>query len=188
MTGTITIPPDFKYLDVLLKGMPTHDRFDPFVLRHPRMSTGKRAKIFAPFAALKDFDKEIASKEELYTAKTELSAEDTQELSRRLEILHNLTWNSRMARENRVTVSVTFFVPCLDTHNEAYGVLGQYKTVTGVCRYVDADVGQNLRVDNTLIAFENILTLDSPGELFTKQDTQGEHLRYDGGNENDERI
>ena len=38
--------------------------------------------------------------------KVTLSPEDAEELSRRLEILHNLTYNGRMARENRVQVSL----------------------------------------------------------------------------------
>lgn len=51
---------DFKYLDVFLKGRPTHGRADAFSVKHPRMAVDRRAKLFAPFAALRGFDEEIA--------------------------------------------------------------------------------------------------------------------------------
>ena len=63
-------PEDFKYLDVLGKGRPQHDRFDAFSIRHPKMELSKRAKIFAPFAALRGFDFAIRSKLVLYENKT----------------------------------------------------------------------------------------------------------------------
>ena len=53
--GNIPLPEDFKYRDVLLKGQPRHEKTDPFRIRHPVMDTGKRAKIFAPFDALRGF-------------------------------------------------------------------------------------------------------------------------------------
>ena len=54
--GHMEMPPDFPYREVLQKGKPQHDRLDPFRIRHPRMDPGRRAKIFAPFDALKGFD------------------------------------------------------------------------------------------------------------------------------------
>lgn len=167
MIGAMEIPPDFKYLDVFLKGKPSHERFDPFSLRHPRMDTGKRAKIFAPFAALRGFEEMVSSKEVLYTAKAELSAEDSAELSRRLDVLHNLTWNSRMARQNRVVVTATVFVPCADEHHAAFGTLGQYHTVRGVCLNVDPDVSRTIRIDDSIVAFENIMKIESEGDVFS---------------------
>ena len=53
--GAAELPPDFKYLDVLLQGRPRHERDDRFSIRHPRMDPAKRAKIFAPFDALRGF-------------------------------------------------------------------------------------------------------------------------------------
>ena len=46
-------PPHFCYKDVLEKGRPSHEKNDPFLIRHPSMSLEKRAKIFSPFDALK---------------------------------------------------------------------------------------------------------------------------------------
>ncbi len=168
-TRSIELPQGFKYRDVFLKGRPRHDPFDAFSIRHPKMSAGKRAKIFAPFAALKGYDDEVASKEVLYSAKKELSAEESQELGRRLDILHNLTWNSRMARENHVVITVTYFDVCTDSHHEACGHLGQYQAVTGVCRKVD-EVGQTLFVGDRQIPFDQISCIRSENpNLFQMQ-------------------
>ena len=41
-----------SYEDIIDKKRPVHDN-DDFSIRHPKMSREDRAKIFAPFAALK---------------------------------------------------------------------------------------------------------------------------------------
>ena len=100
--GDFPMPEDFRYKDVLLKGKPQHSKTDTFRLRHPSMDVRKRAKIFAPFDALKGYNEAVAAKNVLYEDKRELNEEDQDELNRRLGILHNLTYNSRMARANNV--------------------------------------------------------------------------------------
>ena len=130
--GVMAMPADFRYRDVFLRGKPQHDLYDAFRIRHPRMDTGKRAKIFSPFDALKGFNDAVASKNVQYTDRTELTEEDRKRLNRQLHILKGLTFNSRMARANRVIISVTYYVPCSDENNEAYGLRGQYQTLTGV--------------------------------------------------------
>ena len=57
--GSSPMPEDFAYRDVFLKGRPRHQKTDPFGIRHPRMDLGKRAKIFAPFDALRGFSAAI---------------------------------------------------------------------------------------------------------------------------------
>lgn len=59
----IKIPPDFRYREVFLKGKPQHTKGDSFCARHPQMNLERRAKIFAPFDALRGF-REAISKEE----------------------------------------------------------------------------------------------------------------------------
>ena len=63
MIGDIPEPRNFRYREVFLRGKPKHDKSDGFWARHPEMDTGKRAKLFAPFAALKGFDEAISKKE-----------------------------------------------------------------------------------------------------------------------------
>ena len=57
--GYMTMPSDFKYKNAFLAGRPKHARTDRFRIRHPEMDHGKRAKIFAPFDALRGFDEAI---------------------------------------------------------------------------------------------------------------------------------
>ena len=132
------IPVDFRYRDVYIKGKPRHDTYDPFRLRHPVMDRGRRAKIFAPFDALRGFGDAVAAKDILYEERRILSQEDAQELGRRLAVLHRLTASSRLAKANRVEVTITYYDPCKDENHEYYGLRGRYQTVTGICRRVDA--------------------------------------------------
>ena len=61
--GYMPMPEGFRYAELAKAGRPQHQKFDEFWCRHPPMDLGKRAKIFAPFAALKGFDEEIRSAE-----------------------------------------------------------------------------------------------------------------------------
>ena len=60
MIGAMAMPADFQYRDVALRGRPRHERTDAFRARHPQMDVGRRAKIFAPFDALKGFSAALA--------------------------------------------------------------------------------------------------------------------------------
>ena len=169
--GVMTMPADFRYREVFLKGKPRHDQYDPFRIRHPRMNQGHRAKIFAPFDALKGFNEAVSAKEVLYESRIELSPEDAAELDRRLSILHNLTYNSRMVRANRVQVSVTYYQPCLDPNHDDYGLRGQYQTITGICWNVDAEVNRTITIDRMKLSLGDVLRIDAPGDVF-----QTEHV------------
>ena len=57
--GNTPMPDGFKYGDVFAKGRPRHQKTDTFGIRHPVMDPGKRAKIFAPFDALRGFSAAI---------------------------------------------------------------------------------------------------------------------------------
>lgn len=61
--GAMNMPAAFPYREVFFRGKPRHDRDDAFRIRHPQMDPGRRAKIFAPFDALKGFDEAIAETE-----------------------------------------------------------------------------------------------------------------------------
>lgn len=167
--GDFPMPEDFRYKDVLLKGKPQHSKTDTFRLRHPSMDVRKRAKIFAPFDALKGYNEAVAAKNVLYEDKRELNEEDQDELNRRFGILHNLTYNSRMARANNVKITVTYYVPCSDENSEAYGVLGQYQQITGICWNVDAEVTQTIRVDKKRIRLADIRNIESETDIFDRE-------------------
>lgn len=164
--GNIPMPAGFRYKETFIRGKPKHSKTDAFRIRHPSMDVGKRAKIFAPFDALKGFNEAVAAKDELYEDRKVLSEEDQEELNRRMNILRRLTANSRMAREKQIKVTVTCYVPCGDPNSEAYGSRGQVHTITGICRKVDPDISRSIRVDDTRIWFSDIYQIESPSGIF----------------------
>ena len=166
MIGVMPMPENFKYAGVCRKGKPQHDFYDTFRIRHPKMPSGKRAKIFAPFDALKGFSEAISSKDVIYMDRIELDQTRLEELNRRLTILRELTANGRLARENRVPVDVTYYEPCEDENSEAWGFRGRYRTISGICRRVDQEQCQTICVDGTDIAFEDILRIENPSGIF----------------------
>lgn len=166
--GVMAMPANFRYREVFLKGRPRHDRYDPFRIRHPSMDRGHRAKIFAPFDALKGFNEAVSAKDVLYEDRIELLQEDTEELSRRLNILHNLTFNGRMARANRVQVIVTYYEPCSDENHEAFGLRGQYKTITGICWNVDAEENRTILIDKKRLSLDAVVRIEAQGDTFNK--------------------
>ena len=119
-----------RYGNIIFLDRPVHDG-DLFSRRHPAMTRLNRAKIFAPFAALVGFDERVRRKEVSYVSKVELDADEEWELNRRLQILHKLTANSRLARANTVDINVEYYAVCTDSENDAYMIKGQYLTVTG---------------------------------------------------------
>lgn len=57
----ISMPPGFRYREIYAHGKPDHPGTDPFRAKHPGMDVGKRAKIFAPFDALRGFGEALLS-------------------------------------------------------------------------------------------------------------------------------
>ena len=57
----MNMPDTFRYREVFLKGKPEHGEYDRFRIRHPKMDVGRRAKIFAPFDALRGFGDAICA-------------------------------------------------------------------------------------------------------------------------------
>lgn len=162
MIGAMAMPAGFEYKDVFMRGRPIHKQYDPFRLKHPSMDSGHWAKIFSPFDALDGFDDAVAAKEVLYEFKRELSDEEKEELDRRLGILHRLTWNGKLARENRVAVVITYYVPCTDPNSFSYGNRGRYVTVTGVCWKIGMKA---MLVGDTSIPLADIVSMESGKEI-----------------------
>ena len=154
------IPLNFPYLSILMQGRPQHE-MDDFAFRHPRMDQGKRAKIFAPFDALDGYGESVSNKNIIYTDPITLDEGEQEELNRRLNILHNLTYNSRMAKANRIAVTVKYYVPCTDEQSFSCGIRGQYLLETGVVWKVDMEIGQTITVGRKSISFGDIVSIDA---------------------------
>ncbi len=159
----VYVPLGFRYMDALRKGRPVHRRFDDFYIRHPFMDRGKRAKIFAPFDALAGFNEMILSKQTIYVKKEELSEDDSLKLDSRLDLLSRLIQNSNDARDRDIFITVTYFEPCTDISNEAYGSGGLYTEKSGRVMAVDT-IFKILKVDSTKIDFGDIRSVD--GKVF----------------------
>ena len=134
-----------KYGNIIYLDRPVHNG-DLFSRRHPKMTN--RAKIFAPFAALVGFEDRVRNKEIEYVARRELSEEGQSYLNKVL---------NRISRGDRV--SVKYFEICSDHESEAFGRLGQYKTVSGCVRWVDV-VGQRLVLEDRVIDFGDLYRLE----------------------------
>ena len=155
MLGYMSVPDNFKYADVLSHGKPVHAVSDSFAVKHPAMSLGKRAKIFSPFDALKGFSEAVEAKDELYCERIELSEDRCAVLDQKIAALLELVHNGSSARENNVVISVTHFVPCTDTDNDAYGRRGQYVETKGVLTGIDT-VRRMMTVGGEKIFFGDI--------------------------------
>lgn len=161
--GAMAMPSTFKYRDVIDAGYPEHHEWDPFRLRHPPMPVARRAKLFAPFDALKGFDEAISSKETGYVMKHALDEDEQRALDRKLNILHNYTFNSRMARQNQIIVTVEYFIP----HGDETGFCpdlqeGLYEKITGIVLRVDPVKGTiTLQAEEgkAVISFEDVLDI-----------------------------
>ena len=145
-----------RYRSALYRGRPKHELFDEFSLKHSKMQLSQRAKIFSPFSALKGFEEAIDEKVQVYVEKRELSDEEQDALEAELSKLHDLTKNLRAAKENRVTATVTFFVPCTDENHEAYGHGGTYERYTGTVWKVDPILSKSLLIGDRTIEFSEL--------------------------------
>ena len=154
------MPENFKYKEVFERGKPRHDANDPFFIRHPRMDLSRRAKLFAPFDALRGFSAAVIAKNEQYEARREMDSGVMEELDEKLQLLHRLTRTKKTAIENNVQIAVTCFVPCADDTGSSSEPCGKYHTFTGTCMGVDPEVTRTLLLDELRISFEDIIRID----------------------------
>ena len=156
VVGYMPMPASFAHKEAFLQGRPKHRKYDDFWRRHPPMATSHRAKIFAPFDALRGFDFCIMSKEVQYTERRELSEYQKEHLDEQLRLLHSLTHNGRAARENHPTAEITYFEPCTDPESYAYNWGGQYQTITGTVSKVDTMISGTITIDGRRISLDTV--------------------------------
>ena len=151
-----------SYQRALDSGRPRHDSGDAFSLKHPPMDPGQRAKLFAPFDALRGFSAAIIAREVTYEPFRVLSDDEMAALGRKIALLQPLVANSRAARENRIRIGVEYFCPCDEAED---GMFGRYITYTGTLKRIDPVRGQ-LLVDDTLIDLDDIRAIRDPENRF----------------------
>ena len=102
---------------------------------YPMMDRSNRAKQFMPFDALKGFREALKEKERILVPKKELSEEQKEELSYKL---------NQIQKMDMVTVE--------------YFQNGEYVQVTGVVSKIDTD-SRILKIVNTKVSFDDIADL-----------------------------
>ena len=102
----------------------------------PKMSREKRAKQFAPFAALKGFEEEIRWQERVYVDKRELSEESLEILDKKFKQIH---------KNDIITV--------------VYYNKGEYLRATGMVAKIE-ETSRILQVINTRIRFDDIYDIE----------------------------
>ena len=130
-------------------GRPEHNG-DYFSLRHPSMSPSKRAKIFAPFAALKGFDEEIGKKEIQYTVKPETDEEMLEDLDQKIRLLQERI-------RFHPSASIQYFQSAF-SEEDGDIVLGTVETISGTVQKIDP-VYRTLSIGGIIIPFEDILAI-----------------------------
>lgn len=146
--GYMPMPANFKYKEVFLAGRPR--------LVHFPMPSARRAKIFSPFDALEGFGDAVHSKTVPYEDKR--TPEDLVLLNQTLAELQELTKNGKEARKNQPMVEIEYYTPCTDEENFAFGIRGQYETLSGICWNVDP-VFKTIKVGETVFDFEDVYSI-----------------------------
>ena len=171
MIGSMPMPADFPYKKIMQMGRPKHGRFSDFGIRHPSMPCSRRAKIFAPFDALAGFSDRINKKEILYEEKKVLSEEEREALGRRLQYLHHLFIKAKYKKGPAPRITVTFFDPCDDPENDAFGTRGTYQDLTGPVTRMDLEVDRTLTVGGKVLDVDELIDILMPRDLRQKEET-----------------
>ncbi len=156
--GMMQCPENFRYRSVLERGKPVHNG-DYFSLRHPKMACSKRAKLFAPFAALSGFDEKIHAKEETLTPRRFPDPEEQEELNEKLRRLKELTMQARMQKQKPVQAEACFFVSMETERNNGFRELGVYETLRGSVTEVCCET-QQLILEDRILRFEDLCRLE----------------------------
>ncbi len=157
--GYMPLPDNFPYLKTLLHGRPQHDKLSRFGIKHPKMSCQRRAKIFAPFDALRGFSERVADKEILYGKRIILSEEENSTLDRKLVFLYQAVQKAKRQKVSAPRITLTFFAPCTNPENDAFGSGGLYQTITGTVSLMDLELHKTITIENQIIAIEDVIDI-----------------------------
>ncbi|MCD8019019.1 MAG: YolD-like family protein [Clostridiales bacterium] len=129
-----------KYADIIDLERPVDEEV---FRRHPRMSVANRAKIFAPFAALRGHGERLEQENEKLNLveKITLSEEESERLSEKIA---------------QVKKGMLITITCFQAESDSD--LGQYKDLTGTVTLFDP-VYRHIRLDETMISFSDILDI-----------------------------
>lgn len=115
----------------------------------PRMSMAERAAQFSPFAALSGHDEAIRETGRVTEGKIQLGEDERAALDRKQRLIL-----AALEQGKRPPVTVTYFQP--DPRKEG----GEYLTVTGAVKRVDAAGGYLCLTDGKKLPFDAILEIE----------------------------
>ena len=121
--------------------------------RYPKMRRSDRAKIFAPYDALKGFSDSVKEKDQVYFPRMLISDFIQEGINRRLKALNRGD-----------VVTVICFMSMQRTKEED---LGEYRAAAGVVSRVD-EIERKLVLEHMTIPFEDIVSLNN-GDLENKE-------------------
>lgn len=119
-------------------------------IKHPRMNVTDRAKIFAPFAALKGHDEAIAAKEKIVVPRMELSDESKEYLDLQLKKIEQL-----IKTGEHPIITVVFF----QKSNTGLMELGEYIKFTGMVAKIDHTL-RIIQIIEKRLHFEDIYKIE----------------------------
>ena len=125
------------------------------IIKHPRMRIEDRAKIFAPFAALKGYEEAIAAKQKIVVPRIELSEESKEYLDLQLGKIDQL-----LSRGQHPVITVVYFK--MDNSSSTEG--GEYIRFTGMVAKFD-QTSHILQIVDKRLRLEDIYRIE--GEEIT---------------------
>ncbi|MDD3362670.1 MAG: hypothetical protein PHW34_13460 [Hespellia sp.] len=138
-----------EYTDIIDMSYPlkTSDK-----IKHPSMSTSDRAKIFAPFAALKGYEEAIAAKQRITVPRKDLSEETKAVLDDRLHQIEQILSEGR-----HPIITIVYFLRDAGENTVKEG--GEYIQFTGmVAKY--NPISRILQVVDKKIKLDDICDID----------------------------
>lgn len=119
-------------------------------IKHPRMRVEDRAKIFAPFAALKGYEEAIAARERIVVPRIELSEESKEYLDGQLKRIEQL-----LAAGQHPMVTVVYF----QRNKAVVEDFGEYIKLTGMVARLE-QTSRILQIIEKRLHFEDIYKIE----------------------------
>lgn len=144
---------NIPYAKIMAKHRPEHNG-DEFSFRHPKMDIAKRAKLFAPFDALRGFDAaiDIANNNASYVEKRDLDEGEIEYINHKLNRLYEI-FKYNKTHHRTTTATVSAFVPACD--GEGGDTFGNYTDIYGDITAI-SHIGKYIMIDNQIVEFKDI--------------------------------
>lgn len=138
----------FDYSDIINKMRPEHNG-DDFSIRHPKMSIQDRAKIFAPFDALRGFDEAIDKENVIYAPYIYLSEDEKQILDQVIYLI-----DEKLTNKEEVKGRITYFI-----QDGRIKDTGTVMEISGIIKKLDK-INGTIKIGEDIILVKNIYDIN----------------------------